>query len=315
MFDYIIRVAMQDVDRFPERIRWPVLGGSLLTLLGYADDLALTARDMTALVARMKKFDDICTRAGMTISTKTKLMHINPPSEDGSPSATSPHPSHTLHLSHFTVDVVDRFTYLGSDVNTHLDLTSTIQDRLDKAGAVFARLSRLWSTSHLSTSIKAKMYHSLVRPVALYGAETWTLLPSMEHLVDATEMRWLRQLARISLRQELHNGSTPTGPLPHPDERGLQASPAPLLRAPLPPALSQLPQPRSTSEPPRTAPSWPPHHHLAGPRGPRCGHAGTDQGGPTAASPGPGGLPPPGSPSTPGDCPASSRRNPVLTPV
>ena len=160
---------------------------------------------MTALVARMKKFDDICTRAGMTISTKTKLMHINPPSDDGSPSATSPHPSHTLQLSHFTVDVVDRFTYLGSDVNTHLDLTSTIQDRLDKAGAVFARLSRLWSTSHLSASIKAKMYHSLVRPVAQDGAETWTLLPSMEHLVDATGMRWLRHLARISLRLELYN--------------------------------------------------------------------------------------------------------------
>ena len=42
------------------------------------------------------------------------------------------------------------------------------------------------------------MYHTLVRPIALYGAETWTLLPSMEHLVDTAGMHWVRQLVPVS---------------------------------------------------------------------------------------------------------------------
>jgi hypothetical protein len=204
MFDYIIRVAMQGVDRFPERTRWPVLGGSLLTLLGYADDLALTARDMVALSNRMRQFDEACARAGMCISTKTKLMHVNTKLASGSTSTTRPSPP-LLQLSSFFVDPVEHFTYLGSDINSNLDLTSTIHDRLSKAGAAFAMLSRIWTASHLSASIKAQMYLSLVRPIALYGAETWTLLPSMEHLVDVTEMRWLRQLVRVSRQQELTN--------------------------------------------------------------------------------------------------------------
>ena len=48
-------------------------------------------------------------------------------------------------------------------------------------------------------------YHSLVRPIALYGAETWALLPSMEKIVDVAEMRWVRRLSGITLDRELPN--------------------------------------------------------------------------------------------------------------
>ena len=49
------------------------------------------------------------------------------------------------------------------------------------------------------------MFHSLVRPVALYGAETWTLLPSLEHIVDTQDMTWVRQIAGVTLYDELTN--------------------------------------------------------------------------------------------------------------
>ncbi len=49
------------------------------------------------------------------------------------------------------------------------------------------------------------MYHTLVRPIALYGAEFWTLLPSQEHVVDVHEMRWLCQLLRVTRYAKLRN--------------------------------------------------------------------------------------------------------------
>ena len=58
----------------------------------------------------------------------------------------------------------------------------------------------------MSVNVKAMLYLSLVRPLALYGAETWTLLPSFEEVVDVQEMHWLRQSANISLLQHLTNG-------------------------------------------------------------------------------------------------------------
>ena len=51
------------------------------------------------------------------------------------------------------------------------------------------------------------LYLSIVRPLALYGPETWTLLPSFEEVVDVQEMQWLRQYANISLlKHHLTNG-------------------------------------------------------------------------------------------------------------
>ena len=66
-------------------------------------------------------------------------------------------------------------------------------------------LQRLWTASPLPIRIKALMYNTLVRPVALYGAETWVPLPSQEHILDVADMGWIRQIVGVSLRQEIPN--------------------------------------------------------------------------------------------------------------
>ena len=58
MFDYVLRVAMK---RIPERTLWPILGNTLLALLGYADDIVLISRTMAALRARMHTVENTCT--------------------------------------------------------------------------------------------------------------------------------------------------------------------------------------------------------------------------------------------------------------
>ena len=70
---------------------------------------------------------------------------------------------------------------------------------------MYHMLRRVWNTRRLSIRLKALMYQSLVRPVALYGAETWALMPTLERILDTTEMSWLRQLVHVSRWQELTN--------------------------------------------------------------------------------------------------------------
>ena len=65
------------------------------------------------------------------------------------------------------------FTYL-------LDIAGTGHDHLAKAASVFAQLKRVWTAECLLLKLKTMMYNTLVRPVAPYGAETWTLIPSHE---------------------------------------------------------------------------------------------------------------------------------------
>ena len=131
----------------------------------------------------------------MVISSKTKLMHVN---------------SHStlqtgLQLRDFQVDPVTCFTYLGSVVNTDLNIATTIRERLAKAASVFAMLKRMWTADRLPLKLKVMLHDTLVRPVALYGAETWTLLPSHEAILDVEEMSWLRQITKVSRRQQISN--------------------------------------------------------------------------------------------------------------
>ena len=47
--------------------------------------------------------------------------------------------------------------------------------------------------------LKIKVYKLVVRPIFLYGAETWALRKKEEGVLDRTEMRMVRWIAGISL--------------------------------------------------------------------------------------------------------------------
>ena len=64
-------------------------------------------------------------------------------------------------------------------------------------------------TSHLRqadvTKTRAKVYKSLVKPVLLYGGETWATKETDLKLLEKTEMRMLRWIKGISLRDHLRS--------------------------------------------------------------------------------------------------------------
>ena len=140
------------------------------------------------------------------VSSKTKILHVT---ED----PTHSHPA--LQLPSLTVESVQSFTYLGSEVNSQQVLEATIKERLVKAGTIFAMLSRIWQASTLPIKVKALVYNTLVRPVALYGSETWALLPGQEQQLDTADMKWVRRIAGVTLWDQLHNAEIRFRALPH----------------------------------------------------------------------------------------------------
>ena len=53
--------------------------------------------------------------------------------------------------------------------------------------------------------IKSKIYKTMIRPVMMYGAETWTLTRKEEGLLERAEMRMLRWILGVSLRDKKRN--------------------------------------------------------------------------------------------------------------
>jgi len=57
----------------------------------------------------------------------------------------------------------------------------------------------------MPTGVKGKVYRTMVRPVLIYGSEAWTLRRPEEERLERTEMRMLRWILSLTLRDRKRN--------------------------------------------------------------------------------------------------------------
>ena len=71
------------------------------------------------------------------------------------------------------VEVVERYTYLSSDIHVSAGCESQVNRRLGRARGVMDSLDNgVWRCRYLCGRMKVRVFRSLVLPVLLYGCET-----------------------------------------------------------------------------------------------------------------------------------------------
>jgi hypothetical protein len=91
-------------------------------------------------------------------------------------------------------EVVEDFVYLGSLISNNFDTSLEIKRRILAAQrAYFAVKHLLWSR-RISRSAKLAIYRTLIRPVALYGSESWNMTAADEQAIGVFERRILRTI-------------------------------------------------------------------------------------------------------------------------
>ena len=125
---------------------------------------------------------------------KTKIL-----SKGGSPAYA--------RLNGVQIEHVTKFKYLGSLIHEKkIASTTENNSRIGQAAATFASLKWcLWKTINISTKTKIRLFRILILPILLYGSETWTLLKPELNKLEGYQMRCLRQILRISLRDHIRN--------------------------------------------------------------------------------------------------------------
>jgi hypothetical protein len=115
---------------------------------------------------------------------KTKYMPVTNKSHANYP--------HHLEVGTYKFQVINSFTYLGSDVKCNNDNSEEIQTRILAANRCFHGL-RKHLMSHLnSNNTKIFMYKLLIRPVLTHASETWTLSKTNERRLGLFERKVLR---------------------------------------------------------------------------------------------------------------------------
>ena len=97
------------------------------------------------------------------------------------------------------------FTYLGSVVDIQGGTEADVKARIGKARAAFLQLKNVWSTKDLTLQTKIKIFNSNVKPVLLYGSETWRTTVATTKKVQTFINSCLRRILRIHLPITINN--------------------------------------------------------------------------------------------------------------
>ena len=215
--DFVVRRAIERFDKMGAGIlrgeegEWidPIKGGrresrgrdlglAIISALLYADDTALLASSYHDLCLMIKVLDEVTQEWGLTISIpKTKIMVWQAPKDEV---------RETMILRGEVVDEVEEFKYLGSVFTSEGGDIRDVDVRISRAWAAFHKLKkRVWRQKAFSIATKIKVYKMTVVPTILYGAESWTLSEVEEERLETTQMRMLRSIMRISLKEHKTN--------------------------------------------------------------------------------------------------------------
>ena len=162
--------------------------------LDFADDLALLSHTHGQMQDKTDTVDDISASIGLNIHRgKSKVLKINSAS-------TAP-----ITLRGQPLEEVQSFTYLGSIINTIGGTDEDVKVRLGKARATFAQLRNVWRSGTLSTNTKIRMFNTLVKPVLLYGSETWRTTETITRKLQTFINGCLRRLLKIRWQERISN--------------------------------------------------------------------------------------------------------------
>ena len=96
------------------------------------------------------------------------------------------------------LEEVESFTYLGSIVDKKGGTDVDVRVRIGKARAAFHQLNNIWRSTDLGTNTKNGIFNTIVKPVFLYGAETWKTTATTMKRIQTFINTCLRRFSRFA---------------------------------------------------------------------------------------------------------------------
>ncbi|KAJ8354075.1 hypothetical protein SKAU_G00216420 [Synaphobranchus kaupii] len=106
-----------------------------------------------------------------------------------------------------TLSQVEDFVYLRCTVDGTGGSEKAVRDRLKAGRKKWREVTGVTYDKTLPLKLRIKVYKTVIRPVLLYGAETWAMKKKEERLLMRSEMKMLRWIMGISLREKKTNKS------------------------------------------------------------------------------------------------------------
>ena len=120
------------------------------------------------------------------------------------PAPGKPYKETNITVKGQRLQVVDKFTYLGSTLSRVVHTDDELNARIAKASAAFGRLrGSVWDRSGIRLDTKLKVYKAVVLPTLLYACETWTVYQRHDKRLNHFNTSCLRKLLKIKWQDRI----------------------------------------------------------------------------------------------------------------
>ena len=163
----------------------------------FADDMAKGAPREENMQKGVDQVSDSCDSYDLTISIKhTEVVY--------QPAPGKPYKAPTNTVKGQRLQVVDKFTYLGSTLSSVVYIDDEVNARIAKSSAAFGRLhGSIWDRSAIRLDTKLKVYRSVVLPTLLYACEIWTVYQRHAKRLNHFHTSCFRKLLKIKWQDRI----------------------------------------------------------------------------------------------------------------
>jgi hypothetical protein len=97
-------------------------------------------------------------------------------------------------VKHMTFERVNSFMYLGTLITTDNNTSVEINNRIALANRSYFGLVNILKAKNINRKYKVIIYKTLIKPVLMFGAETWVLSKADELRLGVFERKILRRI-------------------------------------------------------------------------------------------------------------------------
>ena len=162
----------------------------------FADDLALIAETEEELQEKWLKWQQGMARYGLKANTtKTEVLISSINKTKGS----------IRDKDGGILRQVEAFKYLGGMVSEDGGMELAVRTRIGLAWKKWRDLAGVMNDRKMPRRAKTRVYTTVIRPVMLYGAETWAVTKREMNKLEVAEMKMLRRILGVSMRDRWKN--------------------------------------------------------------------------------------------------------------
>lgn len=173
------------------------IGGYKISNLRYADDTTLFSSNANLMEELLHRMERVSLEFGLKINrSKTKVMIVD--------RANNNLPDVTQIAN---CKVVSTYIYLGALISNNGGCVDEVKRRMAITRAAMDKMRKIWRNNNITKATKIRLVRTLIFPIFLYAAETWTLRDTEKKKIDALEMWCWRRMLRVSWTEFRTNAS------------------------------------------------------------------------------------------------------------